>query len=269
MNGSCIYSDVVLPAATWYEKHDLSSTDLHPFVHPFNPAVPPPWEAKTDWDAFRTIAERVLASWPRPHLGTRTDLVAAPLLHDTPDEIAQPLGEVRDWRAGECEPIPGKTMPKLIVVERDYAAVAEKMGGARAAGRGARHGRKGAQLEARRGGRGAAAPQRHACGGGRRRRPALAGARRSGLRDDPRALGDHQRPPRGRELPRRWRSRPASTLADLAGTSAPTTGSRFARRRHPAAQGDRLGRSGRGSSRASAATRRSPPTSSARSPGAR
>ena len=45
MNGSCVYSDVVLPAATWYEKHDLSSTDLHPFVHPFNAAIPPPWEA--------------------------------------------------------------------------------------------------------------------------------------------------------------------------------------------------------------------------------
>jgi nitrate reductase alpha subunit len=41
------------------------------------------------------------------------------LLHDTPDEIAQPLGEVRDWRAGECEPVPGRTMPKLLVIERD------------------------------------------------------------------------------------------------------------------------------------------------------
>ena len=40
MNGSCVYSDVVLPAATWYEKHDLSSTDLHPFVHPFNAGDP-------------------------------------------------------------------------------------------------------------------------------------------------------------------------------------------------------------------------------------
>ncbi len=56
MNGSCIYSDVVLPAATWYEKHDLSSTDLHPFIHPFNAAIPPPWEAKSDWEAFNRIA---------------------------------------------------------------------------------------------------------------------------------------------------------------------------------------------------------------------
>jgi nitrate reductase alpha subunit len=56
----------------------------------------------------------------------RRDLMAAPLRHDTPDEIAQPLGEVRDWRAGECEPVPGKTMPKLLVIERDYPNVAAK-----------------------------------------------------------------------------------------------------------------------------------------------
>jgi nitrate reductase alpha subunit len=125
MTSNCLFSDVVLPAATWYEKFDLSSTDLHPFVHTFNQAVPPPWECKSDWDAFRRIAER-FSELAEEHLGVRRDVIAAPLTHDTPDEIAQPLGEVRDWRAGECEPVPGKTMPKLIVVERDYPAVAQK-----------------------------------------------------------------------------------------------------------------------------------------------
>jgi nitrate reductase alpha subunit len=61
------------------------------------------------------------------HLGTRTDVVAAPLLHDTPDALATPYGRVRDWAAGDCEPEPGRTMPKLITVARDYAAVADKM----------------------------------------------------------------------------------------------------------------------------------------------
>jgi len=46
------------------------------------------------------------------------DLVATPLLHDTPDEIAQ--SEVRDWTKDECEPVPGKTMPHFSIVERDY-----------------------------------------------------------------------------------------------------------------------------------------------------
>jgi nitrate reductase alpha subunit len=126
MNGTCLHSDVVLPAATWYEKHDISTTDLHPFVHAFNPAIAPPWEARTDWDAFREIAIAFSRIAGR-RLGTRRDLVPAPLLHDSADELAQPLGEVRDWRAGECEPVPGRTMPKLVSVERDYGAVAEKM----------------------------------------------------------------------------------------------------------------------------------------------
>ena len=33
---------------------------------------------------------------------------------------------MRDWRAGECEPVPGVTMPALSVVERDYGAVADQ-----------------------------------------------------------------------------------------------------------------------------------------------
>ncbi|MGH3743372.1 MAG: molybdopterin-dependent oxidoreductase, partial [Mycobacteriales bacterium] len=125
MTSTCTYSDIVLPAATWYEKHDLSSTDMHPFVHSFNPAIPPPWEARTDFDAFHTIAadfSRLAAE----HLGTRTDVLAAPLAHDTADEKAQP-GAVRDWKHGECEPIPGVSMPKLVTIERDYPAVAAKM----------------------------------------------------------------------------------------------------------------------------------------------
>jgi nitrate reductase / nitrite oxidoreductase, alpha subunit len=52
------------------------------------------------------------------HLGQIKDLVATPLLHDSPGEIAQP--EVKDWRKGECAPIPGRTMPSLSVVTRDY-----------------------------------------------------------------------------------------------------------------------------------------------------
>ncbi|MBJ7457691.1 MAG: nitrate reductase subunit alpha, partial [Thermoleophilaceae bacterium] len=119
-------SDIVLPAATWYEKHDISSTDMHPFVHPFNPAISPPWEARTDWDIFKTIAHQ-FSKMAEKHLGTRTDVVMAPLQHDTPDEIAQPMGEVRDWKRGECEMKPGVTMPKFIPVVREYPRVFEQM----------------------------------------------------------------------------------------------------------------------------------------------
>ena len=39
-------------------------------------------------------------------------------MHDSPGEIAQP--DVKDWRKGETDPIPGKTMPSLAVITRDY-----------------------------------------------------------------------------------------------------------------------------------------------------
>ncbi|WUB77566.1 nitrate reductase subunit alpha [Streptomyces sp. NBC_00576] len=126
MTSTTVYSDIVLPAATWYEKHDLNTTDMHPFVNSFNPAIPPPWQTRTDWDAFNTIAA-AFSRLAEGRLGTEKDVVAAPLLHDTPDAMATPHGRVRDWKAGECEPVPGRTMPRLVVIERDYPAVADRM----------------------------------------------------------------------------------------------------------------------------------------------
>ncbi|MDD7939533.1 nitrate reductase subunit alpha [Actinomycetospora lutea] len=126
MTSSTLLADVVLPAATWYEKHDLNTTDMHPFVHAFTPAIDPPFETRTDFDAFHAIGRR-FSELARDHLGVRRDVVAVPLQHDTPGETAQPGGRVLDWRAGEVEAVPGRTMPTFAVVERDYAAVADKM----------------------------------------------------------------------------------------------------------------------------------------------
>ena len=125
MTSTTVYSDVVLPAATWYEKHDLNTTDMHPFVHSFNPAIAPPWQTRTDFAIFKALSEE-FSRQAATHLGVRKDLVAAPLTHDTPDEYANPHGIVRDWKAGECDPVPGVSMPKLMVVERDFGAVGEK-----------------------------------------------------------------------------------------------------------------------------------------------
>ncbi|WP_435125426.1 nitrate reductase subunit alpha [Micromonospora tulbaghiae] len=126
MTSTTLFSDIVLPAATWYEKHDLSSTDMHPFVHAFTPAINPPWQTRTDFDALHGIA-KAFSTLAGPRLGVRKDLVAAPLLHDTPDAMATPHGRVRDWAATGETPVPGRTMPKLVVVERDYGAIADKM----------------------------------------------------------------------------------------------------------------------------------------------
>lgn len=125
MTTHTLHSDVILPASTWYEKHDLSTTDMHPFVNSFSPAIENPWQARTDWEAWETIAKK-FSELAVEHLGTRTDVVAHPMQHDSPGELASPHGRVRDWKAGECEPVPGRTMPNFMEVERDYTAIHDK-----------------------------------------------------------------------------------------------------------------------------------------------
>ncbi|MHB8762961.1 MAG: nitrate reductase subunit alpha [Deferrisomatales bacterium] len=125
MDTTALYSDVILPAATWYEKDDLNTTDMHTFINPMQAAVAPAWESRSDWDIFKAVARRVsdLAATHLPQ--PEEDVVMLPLQHDTPDEIAQP--RVRDWKTGEVEPIPGVTMPKFRVVARDYGKLYERM----------------------------------------------------------------------------------------------------------------------------------------------
>jgi nitrate reductase alpha subunit len=118
MDTSALYSDIVLPTASWYEKDDLNTTDLHSFVHPLQAAVPPVWESKTDWEIFKAFAKRVSEFAPSVFGYKDVKTSSGRSRRDTPDELAQP--QVLDWRADECEAIPGKTMPHVRVVERDY-----------------------------------------------------------------------------------------------------------------------------------------------------
>jgi len=118
MSTTALYSDIVLPTATWYEKDDLNTSDMHPFIHPLTSAVDPVWEARSDWDIFKGLAKKYSELCPG-HLGVETDVVTVPMQHDTPDELAQPY-DFKAWWKGECEPVPGKTMPNIAVVERDY-----------------------------------------------------------------------------------------------------------------------------------------------------
>lgn len=124
MDTSALYSDIVLPAASWYEKADLNSTDMHSFIHPLAKAIEPVWESKSDWAIFRDIAKETSELAKKHFPSPVTDIVNVPLLHDTADEISQP--RMLDWSKGECEPIPGKSMHKLAVVERDYTKLYQK-----------------------------------------------------------------------------------------------------------------------------------------------
>jgi len=124
MDTSALYSDIVLPAATWYEKADLNSTDMHSFIHPLSEAVPPAWESRSDWEIFKTIAKETSRLAARHYPEPVQDVVASPLAHDSPDEMAQTA--IHDWGRGDGTYIPGKTGPKLSMVTRDYTKLFEK-----------------------------------------------------------------------------------------------------------------------------------------------
>ena len=124
MDSSALYSDIVLPAASWYEKADLNTTDMHSFIHPLSQAIAPVWESKTDWEIFRNIT-KATSDLARQHLADpQKDIVCSPIAHDTPGEISQ--RKIKDWYKGECEAIPGKTMHKIDIVDRDYTRLYDK-----------------------------------------------------------------------------------------------------------------------------------------------
>ncbi len=117
MDTSALYSDIILPAATYYEKDDLNTTDMHTFIHPLQKAVIPSWESKSDWDAFKGLAKATSELAKKYFSKPIKDIICFPIMHDTPGEMAQ--STIQDWSKGECEPIPGKTMPNIKIVERD------------------------------------------------------------------------------------------------------------------------------------------------------
>jgi nitrate reductase alpha subunit len=118
MSTTCLYSDIVLPTATWYEKNDLNTSDMHPFIHPLSTAVDPAWQSKSDWEIYKGFA-KAFSEVCVGHLGVEKELMLTPLMHDTPAELAQAL-DVKEWSKGECELIPGVTAPQIAVIERDY-----------------------------------------------------------------------------------------------------------------------------------------------------
>ncbi|RMG33760.1 MAG: nitrate reductase subunit alpha [Methanobacteriota archaeon] len=118
MDTSALYSDIVLPTAMWYEKNDLNTTDMHSFVHPLGMATPPAWEARSDWDIFKSFAKKV-SELAKEYLPEPVkDIVTKPLAHDSPDELSQPT--FQDWKYDDIDYIPGKTGFHLAITERNY-----------------------------------------------------------------------------------------------------------------------------------------------------
>ncbi|WP_435345888.1 molybdopterin-dependent oxidoreductase [Haloarchaeobius sp. HRN-SO-5] len=99
MDTTAMYSDIVLPTASHYEKYDLSMTDMHTFVHPFTPAVEPLGEAKTDWQIFLELAAKIQEVARDRDVGPVADRS-----FDRDIDLQSVYDDyVRDWLTGEPE----------------------------------------------------------------------------------------------------------------------------------------------------------------------
>ncbi|HFL8819337.1 MAG TPA: nitrate reductase subunit alpha [Candidatus Azoamicus sp. OHIO2] len=119
-----LYADIVLPTASWYEKDDLNTSDMHPFIHPLSAAIDPVWETRSDWEIYKGLAKSFsdIVRKYKCFEHIEQDIVLTPLLHDTPLELGQAL-DVKEWKYNEIEMIPGKTMPNITIVERNYDCI--------------------------------------------------------------------------------------------------------------------------------------------------
>lgn len=63
MTTSCMWSDVVFPATTWYENYELTATILHPYLQLQEPAIAPLFESRTGFWVMRELAKRLNPEW--------------------------------------------------------------------------------------------------------------------------------------------------------------------------------------------------------------
>ncbi len=59
MDTTALYADVVLPATSWFEQWNINTTDLHSYVIPMTPVIPPQFESKTDWQIWQGLADKL------------------------------------------------------------------------------------------------------------------------------------------------------------------------------------------------------------------
>jgi nitrate reductase / nitrite oxidoreductase, alpha subunit len=122
-----IYSDVILPTASWYEKDDLNTSDMHPFIHPLSAAIDPVWETKSDWEIYKGIAlsfSNIVKEF-KCFDYIEKDVVLSPLMHDSPTELGQAIN-IDDWKYDNVEMIPGKNMPNITIIDRNYYNIYEQ-----------------------------------------------------------------------------------------------------------------------------------------------
>ncbi|MDT3697832.1 MAG: molybdopterin-dependent oxidoreductase [Thermincola sp.] len=90
MDTTALYSDLVLPAASYFEKFDLNTTDMHEYVHSFNEAIKPLWESKPDFEIWKGLVQRITAKAKSRGMTQLADLYERWAANgDTPEKVVQ------------------------------------------------------------------------------------------------------------------------------------------------------------------------------------
>jgi anaerobic selenocysteine-containing dehydrogenase len=129
MTDTARWADIILPAATWYEKTDLTATPLHPYLQIQQEAIPPVGESRAElwmWQEivkridpalyeqyFDMTAEEAIAAILAQGVGTGgvtlEQLQAGPVRLDVPDPDVAFVRQV-----DELAPFPPRSLPALL-----------------------------------------------------------------------------------------------------------------------------------------------------------
>jgi anaerobic selenocysteine-containing dehydrogenase len=88
MTPTAEYADVLLPAATWYEKMDLIATPVHPFLQLMQATVEPQFESRTEFWIYRELAKRLDPALAEKYFDTHEEEIISTILADGGPEVA-------------------------------------------------------------------------------------------------------------------------------------------------------------------------------------
>ncbi len=205
MSTTCLYSDIVLPTASWYEKNDLNTSDMHPFIHPLSRGGGPSVaiaQRLGDLQGLRQGLQRGLCRPPRCREGSCAD--AADARHA--GRACASRSTSRSGRRGSAIWFPARPRrrsPWSSATIRNVYKRFTSLGPLMAQGRQWRQGHRLEHAD-----RGAAARRTERR---RRRRPPAHRQRRRRVRSDPAARPGDERPRRGEGLGGACRRSPAAS----------------------------------------------------------
>ncbi len=59
VNSTAVFADYILPAATWYEKFDLETTPMHPYLQTLNECIKPLGDSMHDFYIFKELTRAI------------------------------------------------------------------------------------------------------------------------------------------------------------------------------------------------------------------